>query len=355
MADQDSAQERTEPATPRRKEEARKEGKVARSQETSSLAIILFGAIAMYFFIPGTFNRLGNLAQHMYIHAPEMQFSAENFSTLFSSILGTFVAAVGPIMVVLAIIAFASSFMQVGPLLSAKTIEPKLEKLNVFKGMKRLISAKSLFQLFRDVLKLAIIGVVGYFAITAEFKNVVPLADSNVSGILVFLGQAAFRVVIKICLVMIIIAALDYFYQKYDYEKGLRMSKQEVKEEMKRYEGSQELKSRIRKTQREFAMSRMMQDVPEADVVVTNPTHLAVALKYDADEMSAPTLVAKGQRLIAEKIKQIAKDNDVPIVENKPLARALFKAVDIGMTIPSNLYKAVAEVLAYVYRLKGKS
>ena len=154
---------------------------------------------------------------------------------------------------------------------------------------------------------------------------------------------------------MIVIAVLDFFYQRYDYEKSLRMSKQEIKEEMKRFEGSPELKGRIRRVQREMAQARMMQDVPESDVVVTNPTHLAVALKYDADTMSAPTVVAKGQRLVAEKIKEIAREHDVPVVENKPLARALFKAVDIGMTIPGNLYKAVAEILAYVYRLKGKA
>ena len=192
------------------------------------------------------------------------------------------------------------------------------------------------------------------WAISSEYEKVIPLADSNVIGILSFIGHAAFRVVIKICLVMIIIAALDYGYQKYDYAKSLRMSKQEIKEETKKFEGSPEIKGRIRRVQREMAQARMMQDVPQADVVVTNPTHIAVALKYDADNMSAPTVLAKGQRKIAERIKEIARENDVPLVENKPLARALFKAVEIGMTIPGNLYKAVAEVLAYVYQLKGK-
>jgi flagellar biosynthetic protein FlhB len=207
----------------------------------------------------------------------------------------------------------------------------------------------------RDFLKLMAIGVVGYFAITHEFKNVVPLADSEVSSIISFIGSAAFRVVIKLCLAFIVIAFADYAFQKYDYEKQLKMSKQEIKDEMKKYEGSPETKSRIRRVQREMAQARMMGEVPQADVVVTNPTHIAVALKYDADEMDAPTVVAKGQRLIAEKIKSIAKENDVPIVENKPLARSLYEAVEVGMTIPAKLYKAVAEVLAYVYKLKGKA
>lgn len=351
----DSAQEKTEPATPRRKQEAREEGKVSRSQETSSVAILLFGAIAMYFFLPGTFGKLGDLFRQLLVNSHAVRYTPENFTSLFMHVMGTFAIALAPIVLSVAVIAFSISYMQVGPLLSAKAIEPKMDKLNIVKGLGRLFSAKSLFELFRDMFKLSIIGIVGYFAITAEFEKVIPLADSDVVGILSFIGQAAFRVVIKICLVMIIIAVLDFFYQKYDYEKSLRMTKQEIKEEMKRYEGSPELKGRIRRVQREMAMSRMMAKVPESDVVVTNPTHIAVALKYDADTMSAPTVIAKGQRLIAERIKEIALEHKVPIVENKPLARALFKAVDIGMTIPGNLYKAVAEVLAYVYRLKGKA
>ena len=351
----DSAQEKTEKATPRKKKDARKEGKVARSQETSSLAIILFGAIGMYFIMPGSISRLADFAKHMYANSTNLVITNENFTALFTNTLGTFALTVGPIFAVLAVIAFGVSFMQVGPLLSIKAITPKMDKLNVVKGVTNLFSAKSLFQLFRDVLKLSIIGLVGYYAITTEFENVIPLADSDVVGILSFIGKAVFRVVIKISMVMIIIAILDFAYQRFDYEKSLRMSKQEIKEEMKNYEGSPELRAHVRRTQREMAMARMMQDVPQADVVVTNPTHLAVALRYDSDTMSAPTVLAKGQRLIAERIKEIAKEHDVPIVENKPLARALFKAVDIGMTVPAKLYKAVAEVLAYVYRLKGKA
>jgi flagellar biosynthesis protein FlhB len=351
---EDSAQEKTEPATGRRIQEARKDGKVARSQEVSSLTILLFGAIAMYFFLPASFTRLGELAKHMYVNAPKIHFTAENFSIFFINTMGKYAAIVAPIILSVGVIAFTISYLQVGPLLSAKAIQPKGDKLNVLKGMKQLVSMKSLFGLVRDMLKLAIIGTVGYLAISSEFKNVIPLADSNVIAILSFIGHAAFRVVIKICLVMIIIAVLDYAYQKYDYAKSLRMSKQEIKEETKKFEGAPEIKGRIRRVQREMAQARMMQDVPNADVIVTNPTHIAVALKYDSETMSAPTVLAKGQRKMAERIKEIANENNVPIVENKPLARALFKVVEIGMTIPGNLYKAVAEVLAYVYQLKGK-
>ena len=352
---EESFQEKTEPATPRKRQEARKEGKVCRSQETSSLVILMSGAVALFFFIPSGFARLTNLQKHLFSHAPSFSMSADSFTKFFTQILAQYAMVLLPIFITVAVMAAGISLLQVGPMLSTKAIEPKFERLNLAKGFKRLFSGRTLFHLARDFLKLAAIGLIGYLAITHEFKNVVPLADSEVGSILTFIGSAAFRVVLKLCLAFIVIAAADYAFQKYDYEKELRMSKQDVKDEMKKYEGSPDTKNRIRKLQREIANARMMGYVPDADVIVTNPTHIAVALKYDAEEMDAPTVVAKGKRLIADKIKAIAKENDVPVVENKPLARSLYEAVEVGMTVPANLYKAVAEVLAYVYRLKGKA
>jgi flagellar biosynthetic protein FlhB len=348
------AQEKTERPTPRRRQEARKEGKVAKSQELSSVIILLFGIGSMYFVLPSTVAHIREFATWLIANAPEHIVTTANFTLYFKEAFFTFAAAVGPIILILVIIGLVANFLQVGLVFSAKPLEPKLEKLDPIKGFGKLFSGQALFGLFRDVLKLSLIGVVGYYAVTAELKDTGMLPDMSAPQILGFIGSAMFRVAIKCSLCLIILAVLDYAFQKWQYEKQLRMTKQEVKDEMKNTEGNPQIKSRIRQVQRESAHRRMMGSVPKADVVVTNPVHLAVALKYDADTMEAPTVLAKGQRLIAEKIKEIARENDIPIVENKPLARALFKACDIGMQIPASLFRSVAEVLAYVYKLKGR-
>ncbi len=354
MADK-PAQERTEKATPRRRQEARKEGKVARSQELSSIAILMFGIGSMYFILPSTIGHIKELATWIFSNATEHSITATSFPLYFKYVMMTFVTAVGPIVLILAVIGLAANLLQVGILFSTKSIEPKLDKLNVVKGLGRLFSVKSLFELCKNVIKLSLIGIVGYYAVKSEMQFVPLLPDMSVAQIMGFMGGAAFRVALKCSLMLVVLAILDYAYQKWEYEKSIRMSKQEIKEEMKNTEGNPQIKSRIRQIQRDAAFRRMMSAVPKADIVVTNPTHVAVALKYDIDAMDAPKVVAKGQRLIAERIKEIAQENDIPIVENKPLARALFKACDVGMQIPANLFRAVAEVLAYVYKLKGRN
>lgn len=347
------AQERTERATPKRRQEARKEGKVAKSQEISSIAILMFGIGSMYFIMPSTLGHLRNLATWVFSNAAEHSITAVNFSLYFKYFLTTFAIAVGPILMVLAFVALASNLFQVGILFTTKPLEPKLDKLNVIKGLGKLLSVRSLFDLAKNVVKLSLIGIVGYYAVKAEMQFVPILPDLSVAQIMGFMGGAAFRVALKCCLMLVILAVLDYAYQKWDYEKSIRMTKQEIKEEMKNTEGNPQIKSRIRQIQRDVAFRRMMTDVPKADVVVTNPTHVAVALQYNPDTMDSPKVLAKGQRLIAERIKEIAEENDIPIVENKPLARALFKACEVGMLIPASLFRAVAEVLAYVYTVKG--
>jgi flagellar biosynthetic protein FlhB len=234
-------------------------------------------------------------------------------------------------------------------------LQPKLDKLNVVNGLKRLLSRRSLVELVRDLLKLAIIGIVAWLAVRAELDRIMTLADAEPAGILTVAGWAVFRVSIKVILALLILALFDYAFQRWDFERSIRMTKQELKEEYKLYEGSPLMRSRIRQVQRELARMRMSKEIPHADVVVTNPTALAVALKYDSETMSAPTVVAKGARLLAERIKEIARSAGVPIVENKPLARALYASVEIGAIVPAELYKATAEVLAYVYRLRGKT
>ena len=349
-----SAQEKTEPATPRRRREARKEGQTAKSEELSSIAILLFGIGTMYFVLPFTIDHIKELAIWLFANAAEHTVTAANFTLYFKHVLTTFAIAVGPIVLVLVIIGTGVNLAQVGVMVTAKPLEPKFDKLNVFKGVAKLFSAKSLFELVKDVFKLILIGIVGYCAIASEVKYTVLLPDISVAQILGFFGASVFRVAVKCSLMLIVLAVIDYAFQKFQFEKSIRMSKQEIKDELKHTEGDPQIKGRIRQVQREIARKRMMSDVPKADVVVTNPTRIAVALRYDTDTMDAPTVTAKGERLIAERIKEIAEENDIPIVENKPLARALFKACDVGMQIPASMFRAVAEVLAYVYRLKGK-
>jgi flagellar biosynthetic protein FlhB len=347
------AQERTEKATPRRRQEARKEGKVARSQELSSIAILMFGLGSMYFIFPSTVGHLRELATWVFANAAAHNLTATNLGLYVKHVMTTFAIAVGPILLILSVIGLAANLLQVGVLFTPKPLEPKLDKLNVVRGLARLFSVRSLFELCKDVVKLSLIGIVGYFAVKSEMQHVQLLPDMSVAQITGFLGAGAFRVALKCSLMLAVLAIFDYAFQRWEYEKSIRMTKQEVKEEMKNTEGNPQIKTRIRQVQRDVAFRRMMSDVPKADVVVTNPTHIAVALKYDLDKMDAPRVVAKGQRLIAERIKEIAEESGVPVVENRPLAQALYKACEVGMQIPASLFRAVAEVLAYVYRLKG--
>jgi len=265
-----------------------------------------------------------------------------------------FFLLLGPLFALLMVVAFAVNVVQVGFKISPKAIEPKLDKLDLIKGSKNIISMKSLVKFFKDSIKLTVIGIVAYKTIEGQFDSFFLLPDMSIIQFATIMGKLTLALALKMGGVIFVIAVLDYAYQKYEFEKSIKMSKQDLRDEHKDTEGSPQLKSRIRQVQREMARSRMMEAVPLADVVVANPTHIAVALKYDPEKGEAPFVLAMGERKIAQKIKQIAKDNGVPIVEDKPLARALFKICTIGDMVPQNLFKAVAEILAHVYKLKGK-
>jgi flagellar biosynthetic protein FlhB len=285
--------------------------------------------------------------------APKISVTNDSLAALLSNRTLAFFVILTPFLAVLAIVAYGVNVLQVGVLFTAKPLAPKPDRFNLANGIKRIISVRSLVQLVRDVAKLLLIGFVGYRAISANLDTFYRLSDTSPDVIAGAIGRMALTTTLQIGGVILLLALFDYAYQKYDFEKNIRMSKQDVREEMKDTEGNPQIKARVRQLQREMSRKRMMREIPEADVVVTNPTHIAVALKYNPELMEAPLVVAKGQRLIAEKIKEIAKMAGVPIVENKPLARALYKMCDIGSRVPSDLYRAVAEVLAYVYRLKG--
>jgi flagellar biosynthetic protein FlhB len=242
----------------------------------------------------------------------------------------------------------------VGFLFSSQPLAVSLDKINPFSGFKRIVSMKSVVKVAISAAKAALVGLVFYLSIRSGMQEYFSLGDCEIGRITDFLAAEAFSISIKAALILLVLGIADYAFQHRDHIKGLMMSKYELKEEYKEVEGSPLIKSRIKSAQRELARKRMMKSVPDADVVITNPVHLAVAIRYEVDEMSAPRVVAKGQRLLAERIKNIARDHGVPIYENKALARSLFELVEVDGEIPESLYRAVAEVLSYVYRLKGK-
>lgn len=347
-------QERTEKATPRRRRKAREEGKVARSQELNSAVILCLGTVTIYFVGPLLITQLRQFMTHIFNEAPRMAADFDSILALFSSNILTFFFLMGPILIILVLIAYGINVLQVGILFTGKGLEPKLDKLNIVNGIKRVFSIRSLVELTRDVIKLILIAVVGYLSIKSQLDTFFTLSDNSITVFAGAMGKMALKTTLQIGAVILFLALFDYAFQRYDFEKNIKMSKQEIRDELKDTEGSPQNKARIRQIQRELSRKRMMQEIPKADVVITNPTHIAIALKYEQKEMDAPMVVAKGERLVAEKIKEIAEAAGVPIVENRPLARALFNLCEIGSYVPAKLYRAVAEVLAYVYRLRGE-
>lgn len=349
----DSFQEKTEKATPRRREKAREEGRVARSTELNSAVILCLGLTTIYYMGSHFSGAIRDHMTYLFTEAPNIHINMNTVVNFITSNVLSFFIVMGPLLAIIGAIAYGINALQVGIMFTTKTMEPKLDKLNLAKGVKRLVSVRSLVQLVRDVLKITLIATVGYRLVKAAIPIYYTLSGESIETFASTMGTMAIMIALKIGMIVLVLALLDYAYQKYDFEKSIKMSGQEIKEEMKDTEGNPQLKSRVRQMQRELTRKRMMQEIPKADVVITNPTHIAVALKFDQKEMDAPIVVAMGERLIAQKIKELAREAGVPIVENKPLARALFKMCDIGSTVPGKLYRAVAEVLAFVYRQKA--
>jgi flagellar biosynthesis protein FlhB len=351
----ESFQEKTEPASPRRRSDARKKGNIPRSQEVNSVFVLVVGIAVLKIFGGVLFRQLSEQMRWVFGHLSDISVTAENMPALALSGIKFVGLLLFPILGVVAVAGVGASVIQGGMIFSADPLTPKFERCDPIKGIKRLFSYRSLIELVKSLLKLAVVGWVGYSVIAGEFKAFPFLADRAPGEILAFTGQVCFKLVLKTSLALLVIAGFDYAYQRYQFEHNLRMTKQDIREEYKSTEGDPIIKSRIRSVQRERARQRMMKDVPKADVVVTNPTHLAVALRYDVEKHGAPVVVAKGERLIAERIKEIAKAHGVPIIENKPLARMLFRNTDVGSEIPFELYKAVAEILAVVYRMRNRA
>ena len=352
MADE-SYQEKTERATPKRRGEAREEGNVARSMEINSATVLLVGIITLYFSANWFLSYMYHGFQYCIRESPFISLNVEDLDNLAFIALKFLLECVGPLVLLIFIFGIIANVSQVGLSFHAKPLLPKLSKINPIEGFKRLFSMRSIVELIKNILKITIIGYFAYKTIKGDFDKYYLLMDSNVPAIVAFICKLAFKLVLKITLILLILAILDYSYQKWDFEKKIRMSKQEVRDEMKQSEGDPKVKGRMRGLQRQMVINAMIKELPDADVVITNPIFLAVALKYNTS-MKSPKIVAKGARKMAERIRDIAIEHDIPIVENKELARALFKALDVGMEVPGKFYQAVAEVLSYVYKLKNK-
>ena len=348
-------QEKTEQATPRKRSEARKKGQVGKSREIPSVAVLLAGLSTLYLFGAYMYNHIKSLMQDTFSMIAVPNQGLAEFLVLGNIVIERFIVMVLPVMIAVFVTALLSNVLQIGFVLSWESVTPKLSKISPIKGIKRLFSKQTLMELFKSLAKLALVGVIAYVTVKGEMDRLPSLADSEVQAILLYILKIAFKIFIRVSMAMIFLAVLDFWFQKWQYEQQLKMTKQEVKEEFKRTEGDPLIKSRIKKIQYEIAKRRMMQEVPKADVVVTNPVRLAIALQYDTAEMSAPTVLAKGAGEVAERIKTLAREHHIPIVENRELAQNIYKMVEIANEIPSILYQAVAEVLAYVYKLRGKA
>ncbi|MHB0874968.1 MAG: flagellar biosynthesis protein FlhB [Anaerolineae bacterium] len=344
--------DKTEAPTPRRRREARERGEVARSPEVNNALLLLIAFMLLRSAGPGMSARLVSMSTDLLgsaswgIESPEM---------LRGAALRLFVplaTAMAPFMLVLLFAGVLASASQVGLMVTVSALEPKWHRVNPMSGFKRLFSGRAVVDLAKACAKIALVGFVAYSVVKGRVPVLAQLSSMEPDAGVAITWTLATDVGTRVGLVMLILALADYIYQRRQHEQSLKMSRQEVIEEMKRYENPQ-IRQRIRQQQRRMAMRRMMASVPKADVVITNPTHLAVALKYDAQTMRAPQVVAKGQRLTAERIRAIARENGVPVIERKPLARALFKMAEVGMEIPGDLYQAVAEILAFVYSLRS--
>jgi len=350
---EETLQEKTEEPTPRRREEARKRGQVAKSREVAAVAVLSGSLLSL---VMGGSYMLGQLFSlwRVFLGFPERGLDQRSAQGLLELAVKLGLKALLPLWAILLPVAFLSFYLQTGGLAAWETLVPKAERIDPIKGFKRLFSLPSLVELLKSVLKLLLISYVAYLVVDSEKERVLLLARAEVPELGRVLFVLARNLFFKTLLALAVLAILDFLFQRWETERQLRMTKEELKEELKQTEGDPWVKSKIRQIQRAMAQKRMMAEVPKADVVITNPVHYAVALKYELKEMPAPQVLAKGKGHLAQRIKEIAEEAGVPVVENPPLAQALYRDVEVGGFIPQELYQAVAEVLAYVYRLKGK-
>lgn len=347
--------EKTEDATPKKREEARKKGQIARSVEVNSVLVLFAVFTGFKLYGPYVYEQASLFLQTWFVNLTLQDITIETTYRLFLACTLIFAKIMLPIMGTALLMGLAANYMQVGFLFTTETLNFNLNAINPISGFQRIFSKRALADLVKSLVKIGLVGYIAYGFIVDQIAILPTMMQSDLRNVFSYVGQMTFTLVVKIGFVLAILAFMDFLYQQWEYSQNLKMSKQEIKDEYKQIEGDPKVKAKIKERQRMMAMQRMMQDIPKADVIITNPTHFAIALKYDIKTMGAPVVIAKGQDLIAKRIKEIAGEHGITIVENKPLAQTLFKTTEIGSVIPADLYQAVAEVLAYVYRLKRKA
>src|SRR6056297_1458672 len=354
MPDDDGPGEKTEDPTPKRKEEARDKGQVAKSKELSGAFVLMGSFLVLYITFSNIISYMQSAMRSYFIMH---EIPSVNIPNSFNMMMEGFFEIgrmVAPVMLAGAIIGGIINFVQTGPLITGEPLVPKLSNINPIEGFKKIFSLKSVVELFKSLAKLTIIVSLSFFPLKNHWQQIINVSNRGLDAGVLFFGNLIFQIAIRIAVFLIVVGVFDFAYQLWDHKQNLKMSKYEVKQERKEREGDPLIKQQRKQKQQEMSMNRMMSEMEEADVVITNPTHIAVALKYDLDEMEAPVVLAKGEGYIAEKIKEKAKELEIEIVENKPIARSLNEMTEIGDQIPVDLYQAVAEILAFVFKNNDK-
>lgn len=348
--------EKTEQPTPKRQSEARERGQVAKSTDLSSAIVLLGAVVGGAFFAPRLLEGLFYITRYNLSPASlSRDLTGVRVEADVAAVMSETARVIVPIMLIVVFFAYLSGLLQVGFLFSSRVLTPQFERLNPVKGVARLLSKRSLIKGVMDVLKFVLIGLVVYFVIAHRWVEVGSLASLHLTAAIVRAAWMVLELAIWVLLALILLGIIDFIYQRWQRQEDLKMTKHEVKDERRSSEGDAETKARRMKLAREIAMQRIQQDVPRADVIVTNPTHFAVAIRYDQATMNAPRVIAKGADFLAMRIRQIGVAAGVPIVERPPLARALYQQVNVGQEVNPEHYEAVAELLAYVYRLEGRA
>jgi len=354
MAEESSGQEKTEEPTSRRLQEAREKGDVAKSMEIPSAAVLLAGLLTLYVFSGYFLRNFERLTASYLRRAATLEIVPANMPALVREGFLEAAMLTGPVMLAVLAAGLAANYAQVGVIFTTEKLTPDIQKIDPIQGLARKFSLQALAELIKSLLKIALVGYVAFSEVAGRLNQFLPLTDQEPYRIMAFAGDTAFWIFLKCALTIALLAAIDYAFQRWQFMKKMKMTKQEVKEEAKMTEGDPQVKGRIRAIQAEMARQRMMDEVPKADVVVTNPTRLAIALRYQAETMAAPVVLAMGAGAIAQRIREVAAEHGVPLVEDKPLARALYKTASVNQPIPEELYQPVAEVLAYVYGIGKK-